>query len=267
MKMKKTFVWVLALALLLTGVHTAAAGKAMDQILKKGQLVVGITGTQPPLNATDKNGKIIGYEADIARLIAGNMGVEVKFSKLPFADLLPALRAGKVDMILSSMAMTPQRNLHVAFVGPYYISGKGILTKPEKINALQQADGLNNPEFKIAALKDSTSQAFVEQTAPKAQAVPVASYDEAVEMLVQGRVDALVADYPYCAFTAFRYQDKGLVAGQSKFTFEPLGIAVHEDVLLINWLQNFLNMLEAGGQMKLLNKRWFQDGSWIGELP
>ena len=86
-------------------------------------------------------------------------------------------------------------------------------------------------------------------------------------MLFQDKIDALVADYPYCAFTAFRYKDKGLVAGQSKYTIEPLGIAVHEDALLINWLQNFLTMLDASGQMKMLNKKWFQDGSWIDQLP
>jgi len=265
--MKKAITLVLVSALVLMVVHIATAGQVMDKILKKGDLVVGITGTQPPLNVTDKAGKIIGFDADIARLIAMNMGVEIKFATMPFADLLPALKAGKVDMILSSMTMTLERNLKVAFVGPYYVSGKGILTKPEKITALQQTEGMDNPAFKIATLKDSTSQAFVEQAAPKAQVVPTKSYDEAVEMLLQDKVDALVADYPYCAFTAFRFQDKGLVAGQSKFTVEPLGIAIPEDTLLINWMGNFLKMLEASGQMKMLNKRWFQDGSWVKELP
>ena len=265
--MKKTVVLVLVSVLLLMVADIAAAGKAMDSILKKGELLVGITGTQPPLNATNKDGKIIGYDADIARLIAMNMGVKVKFSTMPFAELLPALKAGKVDMVLSSMTMTLERNREVAFVGPYYISGKGIITKTQTISTLQQAEGLNNPEFKVAALKNSTSQSFVEQAAPKAQLVPTKSYDEALDMLLKDKINAIVADYPYCAFAAFRYQDKGLVAGQSKFTFEPLGIAVPEDALLINWLDNFISMFEASGQLKNLNEKWFQDGSWIKELP
>lgn len=265
--MKKALVLVLVSALVFLGANIASAGKALDHILKKGELIVGTTGAQPPLNVTDKNGKIIGYDADIARLIAKNMGVELKFATMPFAELMPALTAGKIDMILSSMTMTLERNLKVAFVGPYYVSGKGILTKPEKISALQQAEGLDNPALKIATLKNSTSQSFVEQTAPKAQLMPMASYDEAVDMLFQDKVDAVVADYPYCAFTAFRFQDKGLVAGQSKFTVEPLGIAIPEDTLLINWLGNFLSMLDASGQMKMLTKHWFQDGSWIKQLP
>ncbi|CAB1056835.1 hypothetical protein D1BOALGB6SA_1574 [Olavius sp. associated proteobacterium Delta 1] len=265
--MKKTIVLVLVSALLLMAVNIAVAGKAMDGILKKGELVVGITGTQPPLNIADKDGEIIGYDADIAKLIAMNLGVKVKFATMHFAELLPALTAGKVDMILSSMTMTLERNRKVAFVGPYYVSGKGIVTKTQTIGALQQADGMNNPEFKIAALNGSTSQAFVEQAAPKAQLVPTKSYDEAIDMLLQDKVNAVVADYPFCAFTAFRHQDKGLVSGQSKLTVEPLGIAIPEDALLINWLSNFVNMLEASGQVKNLTEKWFQSGSWIKDLP
>ncbi len=266
--MRKTVVLILvSTLLLLMMVNVAVAGKAMDSILDKGELVVGITGSQPPLNATNKDGKIIGYDADIARIIAMNMGVKLKFASMSFAELLPALKAGKVDMVLSSMTMTLERNRNVAFVGPYYISGKGILTKAQSIGAMQQAAGLNKPEFKIAALENSTSQAFVQQTAPKAKLVSTKSYDEAVDLLFQDKVDALVADYPYCAFTAFRHQDKGLVSGQSKLTVEPLGIAIPEDTLLINWLSNFLNMFESSGQSKILNKKWFQDGSWIKELP
>lgn len=265
--MRKTVVLVLVSAMLLMAVNIAVAGKAMDSILQKGELVVGITGTQPPLNATNKDGKIIGYDADIAKLIAMNLGVKIKFATMPFAELLPALTAGKVNMILSSMTMTLERNRKVAFIGPYYVSGKGILTKTQTIGVLQQAEGLNNPEFKVATLKNSTSQAFVEQAAPKAHLVSTKSYDEAVDMLLQDKVNAIVADYPFCAFTAFRYKDKGLVAGQSKFTVEPLGIAIPEDALLINWLGNFVNMLEASGQLKNLTEKWFQDGSWIKELP
>jgi len=245
---------------------SASAGPTMDRILKEGKLVVGITGTQPPLNVTTKSGKIIGFDADIAQAISAKLGADLTFSKMPFAELLPALQDGRVDMIVSGMTMTLERNTKVAFVGPYYISGKGILTKTDKIATLQDTDGMNKPGFRIAALKDSTSQIFVAKTSPKAQLVSTQSYDEAIDMLFRDEIDALIADFPYCAFTAYRYKDKGLVAGQSKLTYEPLGIAVLEDTLLINWLQNFLIALDGSGQLKLLNKAWFEDGSWIKEL-
>jgi len=86
-------------------------------------------------------------------------------------------------------------------------------------------------------------------------------------MLMQDKITALVADYPFCAFSAFRYRDKGLVAGQSPMTFEPLGIAVQPDTLLLNWLRNFVTMLDGSGQLKLLSQKWFENGDWIKELP
>ena len=247
-------------------VTSASAGSILDRILKRGELVVGITGTQPPMNATTKDGKIIGLDADIAKGIANRMGVKIHFETMPFAKLLPALHADKVDMILSGMTMTSERNLKVAFIGPYYISGKGMLTKTQTIATLQAADNLNDPQFKVAALKASTSQAFIEKTAPRAKLVTAKSYDEALNLLVEDKIDALIADYPFCAFTAFRYQEKGLVAGQSRLTFEPLGIAVKEDTLFLNWLNNYMKMLDGTGQLRQLNDRWFKNSSWIKDL-
>jgi len=263
---KAIFIATLVSVLVLVFVASAPAGSILDRILKKGELVVGTTGTQPPLNATTKEGKIIGLDADIAKRIAISMGVKLRFETMPFAELLPALHADKVDMILSSMTMTPKRNLKVAFIGPYYISGKGMLTKTQTIATLQAAENLNDPQFKVAALKASTSQVFVERTAPRAKLVPAKSYDEALGLLFEDKIDVLVADYPFCAFTAFRYQEKGLVAGQSRLTFEPLGIAVKEDTLLINWLNNHMKMLDGSGQLRQLSDHWFKNSSWIKDL-
>jgi polar amino acid transport system substrate-binding protein len=264
---RKILATIFGIAIVFCFAGFASAGSGMDRILKNNELVVGITGTQPPLNATTKEGKIIGLDADIANAISANLGVELKFSKMPFDQLLSALQNGKVDMIISGMTMTLERNTKVAFVGPYYISGKGVLTKTSQIASLQDPQGINKPDFRISALKDSTSQMFVTKVAPEAKLVAVQSYDEAIEMLLNDKIDVIVADYPFCGFAAFRYQDKGLIAGQSKLTYEPLGIAVSEDVLLINWLQNFMMAMEGSGKLKLLYKRWFEDGSWIKELP
>ena len=257
-------VLVLFMALMLGGI--ASAGTVLDGILKKGELVVGISGDQPPLNATAKDGKIIGLDADIAQAIAMSMSVKIRFAKMPFAELLPALQAGKVDMIVSGMTMTPDRNLKVAFIGPYLISGKGILTKFKSLELLKK-DGVNSEKFKVATLKGSTSQFVVEKAAPKAKLTLAASYDEALNMLFQDKVDAVIADYPYCAYVVARYPDKGLAVGESKLSFEPLGIAVREDALLLNGLENFIRMLAASGDLGALQDRWFKNAAWIKQLP
>jgi polar amino acid transport system substrate-binding protein len=257
-------VLVLIIALMLGGI--ASAGTVLEGILKKGELVVGITGDQPPLNATTKDGKIIGLDADIAQAIATSMNVKLRFSKMPFSELLPALQAGKVDMIVSGMTMTPDRNLKVAFIGPYHVSGKGILTKVKSLELLKK-ETVNSEKFKVATLKGSTSQYVVEKAAPKAKLTLVASYDEALNLLFQDKVDAVIADYPYCAYVVARYPDKGLAVGESKLSFEPLGIAVREDTLLLNGLENFIRMLVASGDMNTLQDRWFKNAAWIKQLP
>jgi polar amino acid transport system substrate-binding protein len=86
--------------------------------------------------------------------------------------------------------------------------------------------------------------------------------------VIQGKVDALVADYPVCAVSAFRHRGSGLAAGEVRFTVEPLGIALPaNDPLLVNWVGNFLQTLEGTGALTKLHERWFKDGSWIEELP
>ena len=258
----------LALALTLTLAGAAKAGPVIDRIQKKGELVVGTSGDQPPLNATTRDGKIIGLEPDIASLMASAMGVKLTLAGMPFAQLLPALKEGKIDLIMSGMTMTPQRNLKVAFVGPYYVTGKAFLTKLQTIASLQNADGIDKPEYTVAALKGSTSQQYVEKVLPHAKLVVTNDYDEALDLVIRDKAHALVADYHFCAVSAFRYREKGLTTVNAPFTFEPVGIAMQEgDPLLVNWVENFLSALDGSGDLKTLAERWFKDGSWLSELP
>ena len=111
----------------------------LDGIVQKGELVVGTAASMPPLNMTTKKGEIIGFEIDLARMMASAMGVKLRVEPMEFSKLLPALENGKVDMVLSGMTITPARNLKVAFVGPYFISGKAFLTKIETIAKAKEA--------------------------------------------------------------------------------------------------------------------------------
>jgi polar amino acid transport system substrate-binding protein len=265
-KMHAIAVWALALTLAFAG--TANAGPILDRIQKNGELAVGMSGDQPPLNATARDGKVIGLEADIAARMASAMGVKLRLARMPFAELLPALSEGKIDLILSGMTMSPGRNLKVAFVGPYYVTGKAFLTKKETFASLKNADGIDNPEYTVAALKGSTSQAYVEKVLPKAKLVATKDYDEALDLVIRDKATALVADHHFCLFSAARYKDKGLTTVTAPFTYEPIGVAMPDgDPLLVNWVQNFLVALSGSGDLKKMSERWFNDASWLKELP
>jgi polar amino acid transport system substrate-binding protein len=266
--MRKIFFFVSVLFLLsLIVAAGASAGSSMERIIKKGELAVGTSGTQPPMSATNKKGELIGMDVDMSRAMADAMGVKLKFVQMPFAELLPALEAGKVDMVLSGMTITAERNKKVAFVGPYVVTGKGILAVAERFAALKEAKGLDTPEVTVGALKDSTSQKFAQTSMSKAKLTLFGSYDEAIDLLLKNKIDVIVADFQFCALTAYRQQKKGLIAGQSALTFEPLGIAMAEDTLLINWVQNFLNQYQGTGELKKLSEKWLNPGSWIDDLP
>jgi polar amino acid transport system substrate-binding protein len=175
-KMRLVIILLLVLAVLSACAHTPGkvakepASPVIDRILQKGELVVGTAGSMPPLNMTTRDGEIIGLEADLARVIADAMGVKLRFEPMFFSELLPALEAGKIDIIMSGMTMTPQRNLKVAFVGPYFTSGKGLLTKIKTIASMKNAAEINSSDTTLAALEGSTSQKFVETLLPKSKA-------------------------------------------------------------------------------------------------
>lgn len=239
----------------------------IDRIQQRGELAVGIAGEMPPLNMTAKDGMVIGLEADLARHMAKAMGVNLRLQKMPFPDLLPALQAGKVDMILSGMTMTPQRNMSVAFVGPYFLSGKSFLTKTKTLLSVTEPGQVNNPDTVFTALEGSTSEAFVKELIPKAKLVTVRTYDEGIQMVIQDKAHALVADYPVCVVSVFRYPEAKLSSLLTPLSYEPIGIAIpSNDPLLMNWVTNFLNTVEGSGMLEDLMEKWFEDGSWLKEL-
>jgi len=171
-------------------------------------------------------------------------------------------------MVMSGVTMTPQRNLKAAFVGPYLVSGKAILTKSRTLAAIDEAEDLDQSDLTIVALKGSTSEAFAKRVAPGVNLKTTDDYDKAVAMVLEGKVDAMVADFPICALSLLRHPEAGLATTLEPLTIEPMGIALPAgDSLLLNMVTNYFSALEAVGLMELLEIRWFEDGSWLAEMP
>jgi len=269
----------LALALVVLGTLACAStgggpssspanAPVLSAIVERGTLRVGMSGDQPPFNVVSKRGELIGLEVDLARALANSLGVELELVQRPFGTLLGALDAGEVDLVMSGLTMTPERNMKVGFVGPYFVSGKAILTKNETLARSDEAGDINKRTVRLAALAGSTSERFVQEVTPEAQLTSVQSYDEAVQAVIDGSVDALVADFPICVISVFRNPDAGLISLSSPFNFEPIGIALPaNDPLFTNLVQNYVNLLEGTGLLEELRARWFVDAAWLDELP
>jgi len=102
---------------------------------------------------------------------------------------------------------------------------------------------------------------------PKARLTTATNYQDAVEMVLTNKVDALVADYHVCVLSLLKHPDKGLVSLITPFTYEPLGIAIPPgDAHLINWLTNFLNSMRESDELIKLKVKWIEDSSWLENL-
>ena len=272
-KTPRVAVLLVVVCLCLVSIQCFAADKGVspspviDRILAKKELVVGTAASMPPFNMTTKDGQIVGMEIDLVRMFAAAMDVKLTLKAMRFEELLPAIDAGKVDMVLSAMTITPERNLKRAFAGPYFDSGKSILAKSANASSLDASSKLNLPDKTLVALKGSTSQRFAETLLPKAKLLLAESYDQAVAMVREDKAMAMIADFPICLVSVYRYPEAGFATLDKPLSYEPIGVALPpNDPLLLNWVQNFLHTLDKYGEIKNLKDKWFQSGPWVQEI-
>jgi polar amino acid transport system substrate-binding protein len=240
----------------------------LDAILERGALRVGVTADLPPLGMRNRAGEIVGFEIDLVRALADAMGLELELVVHPFPELLPALQRGETDLVIAGLTMTPERNARVAFAGPYFVSGTSLLTRTQEIADVEDLAALDRPERRFAVLASSTSEDLARELLPQAQLVTTPDYESAVALLLDGKVDAMLADHLICSLETWRRPDAGLHALATPFTVEPLGIALPPDApLLLNLVENYLDTLDHTGLLAGFKAKWLADGRWMEQLP
>lgn len=262
---------VLTLALCASACSTMGGSSSMspviDRIRERGEIRIGMRGDYPPLNVIDSENRNIGLEPDLAEALAATLGVELVVVNKRFSQLLPALEAGDIDAVMSGMTMTPARNMDVAFAGPYFISGKALLTRSSVVAGFDAPHELNSSSFTLTVLAGTTSQTFAANAMPSAKLVPTETYEEAVSMVLDGRANAMLADYPACVTALLKNPGQGLLSLAAPFTFEPIGIALPaSDPLFVNLVENYLKSLEGTGLLDKLREKWFDDPQWLEDV-
>jgi polar amino acid transport system substrate-binding protein len=241
-------------------VHAAkvsADAPVMSRIVSSGQLVLGTSGGQPPMTMKGEDGKMTGFDVDLASLIAQAMNVKLVIKQLPFDKLLDALEANEVDIVISNMTINPSRNMRVAFAGPYMTSGKCLITKEENLAKADDAEELNIDDMSMVALKGSTSEDIIATLMPKVKLTPVGSIEEGVKLVAEDKAGGMMADFPVCLHTISKNKDAGFVSVFSRLTYEPIGIALPaNDPLFLNWTENLLERLEQTETMEVLGIKW-----------
>ena len=118
----------------------------LNSILQRGELQVCLEPGYMPFEMKDKKGRIIGYDVDMAKKMAKEMGVKLKLLPTAWDGIIAALVTGKCDIIMSGMTITQQRNLKINFADPYVVVGQTILMSKNlagKIKSAQDLDNLN----------------------------------------------------------------------------------------------------------------------------
>ncbi|WP_458701458.1 transporter substrate-binding domain-containing protein [Sulfurospirillum sp. 1307] len=155
-------------------------------------LVVGMELQYPPFEMSDKQGKPTGVSVDLAYALGKYLGREVKIENIAWDGLIPSLKTGKVDLIISSMTITPQRAKSIDFSIPYAQSNLAILTNTK--SGVKNINDLNQKDKKIAVKKGTTGHIYAMKYLKNADLLVFDKENAAVLEVIQGKADGFLYD-------------------------------------------------------------------------
>ncbi len=235
----------------------------LNQIMKRGELRVGMDVGYIPFETRDKQGNIIGFDVDLAKKMASVLKVKVTFVNTAWDGIIPALLTDKFDILMGGMTITSERNLQVNFSKPYITIGQTILLAKKNAGKVKSYQDLNDPKYIIATKLGTTGDIAARRYIPKATIRSFDTEADAAQEARNGRADAFVYDLPFNTVYYAQNPDS-LVFLKEPFTKEPLGWAVRKgDPDFINWLDNFLDEIKNDGTYDLLYARWFEGTAWL----
>lgn len=234
------------------GGEDAAADEVTDG--EKEVLLMGTNADFPPFEFIDDNNEIAGFDVDLAREIANNLGMELQIENMDFDGLIPAVVSGMVDIAVAAMTIREDRLENVNFSTPYFDAGQVIVVNAGYDAISSEADLTDK---RIAAQLGTTGQFALEDLEiPMDQITLFPKVTEVFMELKQEKVDAVVIDRP----VADRYIQvhEGLVIVGDNFTEEVFGIAVPKDnPELLEKINAALAELQESGKYDEIFDKWF----------
>ncbi|NUT46476.1 MAG: glutamate ABC transporter substrate-binding protein [Saccharothrix sp.] len=202
-----------------------------DKIKSRGKVVIGVKEDQPGLGYKDPtSGKFTGFDIEIAKLVAAKLGYgddKIEYKAIPSAGREQALINGDVDYYVGTYTINAKRKEQVAFAGPYFTAGQGLLVKKSD-SSITGKDTLKGK--KVCSVTGSTPIQKVKSenlTEPQ-NIVELQNYSQCVEQLEQGAVDVVTTDDAILKGYASQSPDTLKVVGEP-FSNEPYGIGLAKD--------------------------------------
>ncbi|MFH1932716.1 MAG: transporter substrate-binding domain-containing protein [Pseudomonadota bacterium] len=243
-----------------------AKASAIEEIQKRGKLLVGMEAGYQPFEMQDEKGNIVGFDVDMAyemgKAIFGEGGEKkVVLVNTAWEGIIPALMTHKFDIIMSGMTLLQSRNLKVNFCDPYYYIGQCLLIQKKDQDKYKSYKDLNKKGVIITSKLGTTGSFTAERLMPKAKATFrfFKTEAEAALQVANGVADAFVYDEPQVRVNAAKYKDT-TVGLFEPLTYEPLAWAIRKgDPDFLNFLNNFLRQTRGDGRWDQLKQKWFVD--------
>jgi len=223
------------------------AGSSMAKIQEEGEIAIGVKYDVPPFGFKNpQNNEIEGFDVDLGKQIAEELGVKPKFIEAISDNRIPFLQDGTADVILSTMTINAERDLEIDFSEPYYVAKGRILVKGDN-DEIKGVDDLAGK--KVCTALGSTYEETLKKQAPKAKLSLVDSYSECLELIQNGAVDAVSTDDVILTGMIIQDDTLKLVEGEA-LTTEPYGAGIKDGD---KELQGFVTEVVA---------KWKEDGGW-----
>lgn len=190
---------------------SSSSSSAVDKIKKAGKIVVGTSADYPPYEFHKQvNGKdtIVGFDIDIAKQIAKDLGVKLEIKDMKFDGLLAALDTNNVDFVIAGMNPTEKRKKSVDFSKEYYFSSQSVIVRAADKDKYNSIDSLNGK--KIAVQKGSIQQDIAKEQLPKSEAMALTKISDEVLELKNNKVEALIVETPVAKAYISNNQDMAL---------------------------------------------------------
>jgi ABC-type amino acid transport substrate-binding protein len=243
---------LIAAAATLAAALPASAQSTLETVKQKGVLVAGSSAEYPPFEYV-ADGKLVGYDVDMAEEITRRMGVKVAWEKIDFKGIVAALTAKRVDALITALTWTPERAERIAFSDPYFDAGIGAIT-PQS-STIQKVDDLAGK--KVGVQLGSSGERYVRETigSKLGQLLTYDSITLAINDLKNGRVDAVVNPLPVLRYAV--RNDKGFHY-TAVWDTRVVGINTRlEDKDLLAEINRHLRDLKSEGFLAKLETKWF----------
>ncbi len=256
-----------AVGVLCGGASVAAAQGKLEEVLARGHLLVGTGSTNPPWHFVDESGKIVGYDVDIARIVAKGLfddPEKIEIVTQASDARIPNVVTDKVDITCQFMTVTAQRAQQVAFTIPYYREGVGLLLMKEGEHKSYDDLKAAGADATISVLQNVYAEDMVHQALPEAAVDQYESVDLIYQALNSGRADAAATDMSSLRWFMKQNPDKYADAGYG-WNPQTYSCAVKKgDPDWLNFVNIALREAMSGVEYPTI-KASFEN--WFGETP